>query len=287
MRCDDCGATRKTVKLCQGDLNLCKKCESTRFPSASPPKMAAKGEQSLPHPDVSKLDTIQETLLELTSKVESFADVQTKLANLQKSVTYVCDFFEDFKTQLISLKNENKDLRTQLARTQVDLNDLQQYTRRNNIEIKGIPVMEDEDTDDIVIKVASSVGVEITRGDIDISHRLPSRSTRHDYNQLEETRHSTIIAKFTRRTVRNKIYSSRKYLKNKTTNDIVNTGSNPIYLNQNLTSLNKQLFYSANQRRKAAQYRYIWTNAGKIYVRKAKGEPVISITQLSDIHRIM
>ena len=52
-------------------------------------------------------------------------------------------------------------------------NDLEQYTRRECVEISGIPQKPDESTNTIVKQLGKAVGVEIADIDISVSHRLP------------------------------------------------------------------------------------------------------------------
>jgi len=52
-------------------------------------------------------------------------------------------------------------------------NDLEQYTRRECVEIRGIPLKPDESRNTIVKEVGKAVGVEIADIDTSVSHRLP------------------------------------------------------------------------------------------------------------------
>ena len=56
-------------------------------------------------------------------------------------------------------------------------NELEQYSRRNNVRIWGIPEVEENedasDTADVVVKkLNETMGVNLNRYDIDIAHRL-------------------------------------------------------------------------------------------------------------------
>ena len=59
------------------------------------------------------------------------------------------------------------------------LNDLEQYTRRDYLEIRGIPLpskpMDLDQTDEVVLKIGEKMGIPIQKSDISISHRIPSR----------------------------------------------------------------------------------------------------------------
>ena len=78
------------------------------------------------------------------------------------------------------LRNENKILQKTLNKLDTSLksvtkanNDLEQYTRRECVEIRGVPQKPDESTNTIVKEVGKAVGVEIADIDISVSHRLP------------------------------------------------------------------------------------------------------------------
>ncbi len=52
------------------------------------------------------------------------------------------------------------------------LNELEQYGRRECLEISGVPPIEGENCEDITIKVAKAMGVDIGKDDIVASHRI-------------------------------------------------------------------------------------------------------------------
>ena len=76
--------------------------------------------------------------------------------------------------------------------------DLEQYGRRECVEIRGIPVPSDpksEDTNAVVKSVGDLMGISVTDNDISVSHRMP-QSKRYKGKQCGPP---AIIAKFTRR----------------------------------------------------------------------------------------
>ena len=75
---------------------------------------------------------------------------------------------------------ENASLRSQLLTMTNDinqqkdaLNDYEQYSRRECLEISGILKKIKEDTNQIVIDIGEMLGVKITEDDLSVSHRLP------------------------------------------------------------------------------------------------------------------
>ena len=59
------------------------------------------------------------------------------------------------KRDLANIKDESDALKSAL-------DELEQYGRRECVEIRGIPPVSDENTNKIVIKLASKVGINIT-----------------------------------------------------------------------------------------------------------------------------
>ena len=71
--------------------------------------------------------------------------------------------------------NENMArLAAKLQTQHFELDRQEQYNRKDSVRIYGIPDPEDEreNTNDIVVKLAKHIGVNITTADLSVSHRL-------------------------------------------------------------------------------------------------------------------
>ena len=87
-----------------------------------------------------------------------------------------------------ALQDENKILKATIDSIERSLesvtranHDLQQYTRRECVEIRGIPVAANpwkEQTNSIVKDVGKLLGVDITENDISACQRMPQASLR-------------------------------------------------------------------------------------------------------------
>ena len=89
-----------------------------------------------------------------------------------------------------------------LKLTASDLDKLEQYGRRNNLEIHGIPYQKDKDTNQIVKKVASMLKVKLENSEISTSHRLfdANNLSRLNINYHHSSnRNPSIIVRFTNR----------------------------------------------------------------------------------------
>ena len=62
--------------------------------------------------------------------------------------------------------------------------------------------------------------------------------------------------------------------------------SERVFINENLTKRNKDLFSLANEERKKFNWKYIWTNNGRILLRQSNDSRVIAIRSEKDIEHI-
>ncbi len=137
------------------------------------------------------------------------------------------------------------------------LNDLEQYGRRECLEISGIHPIEGENCKDITIKVAKAMGVDIGKDDIVASHRI--RKAKGD---------PVIISKFLNRKTKENIMANRKHLKNKTAGLILCTedakAQNQIFVSESLTVVNRNLFQFARAKCQENDWKFLWTRNGVV-----------------------
>ena len=87
-----------------------------------------------------------------------------------------------------------------------------------------------EDTNTIVREVGNLLNVEVLLCHISTSHRLP-------VNPKNKISNPPIIARFVNCDVRNKLYANRKLLRSIDFSKFSITGTEKIYVNENLTQL--------------------------------------------------
>jgi hypothetical protein len=141
------------------------------------------------------------------------------------------------------------------------LNNAEQYSRRDCIEIKGIRIQRNEVCNEVVKTVRNLIGVDVKVQDISVSHRLAAESNSHAGALRNDP---AIIVKSVRR--KDKFYTSRKYLRGKSTKDIglTRVAEHKIYIGESLTQQNRKLFNLCLEHKKRLNYKFIWTSAGKI-----------------------
>ena len=202
----------------------------------------------------------------LSTKYEKMEET---LGALQKENKALKQEHASLKAQALSSANDLKSV-------QKSLNDLQQYTRSDCLEVRGIPLPEEsqeEDTNEIVLQLSQKMDIPLERNDKSVSHRIQSTRTSVD---------PAIIVKFVRREMRGSLYRARKRMKSITTADFC-FSVDKIFINESLTPRNKELFQVCLRFKKDNSYKFLWTNAGKIFLRRDADSPVIPINSSVDI----
>lgn len=95
--------------------------------------------------------------------------------------------------------------------------------------------------------------------------------------------HPAIIVKFVRREVGENFYRARKRLKSVSTADLGFPVAKIYIGNESLTQRNKELLKDCLKFKKDHSYKFLWTNAGRIFLRRNADSPVIPVNSSSDI----
>ena len=144
----------------------------------------------------------EETKISQIKVTESLDALSKKIDELETEIKN-----KDEKIQL--LENRVEILEEEKESQGKEIDDLEQYSRRNCLLLHGVVKTNAECTDDIIIKTcAEELGIDVKQEDLDRSHRL-GKVKRND------NKPRPIVVKFARYAVRNKVFSSRKKLKGK------------------------------------------------------------------------
>ncbi|KAH6931138.1 hypothetical protein HPB50_022409 [Hyalomma asiaticum] len=98
----------------------------------------------------------------------AFEGFKNDIANFRRELTEV-------KTQNKEIVKQNQEMSRQLADAEKEIIELQQHGRNMNVEIMGLPRTADENLKATVGIMATCLGIELSDGDVDVAHRVPSR----------------------------------------------------------------------------------------------------------------
>ena len=97
-----------------------------------------------------------------------------KIANLSDNVESLVSTNERLNSELTIVKNVDNVLKNRIVNLEKELSKNEQYGRRNNVEISGIPnQLSDQDLKENIVKICKDSDINISLMDIEGCHRLP------------------------------------------------------------------------------------------------------------------
>lgn len=239
--------------------------------------------------DTSLTNHEQKIIEKLFSTVEDYKtsveEYRCEVDDVKRSQTFINSQFEKQAAETKRLSSLCHELQNEIKETKetfdVQLDELQQYTRKECLEFHGVPVQKNENTTEIVIGLGKLVNITLNESDISISHRL---SHPPDASK-PSNRPPAIIAKFTNRSTRDKLYKARVGLKKY--KSFPYDGMTYLYFNESLTKRRKLLWKATREKRAQNSYKYAWTNGGKIFVRKTDKAKALPITSIDDLDKMV
>ena len=171
-----------------------------------------------------------------------------KIKDLEKSREFVNEQFEQTKDMLKNPKEDNSKLLSnmkmefekQISKIENNYEHFEQYNRRDNLKLHGVPQTAQENTNQVIIKVLASVNYKLDEKYISCSNRLPTRG-----------KIPCIIVKFNHRDIRNSVYPVKSQLRHVdwSATDLPEA-TKKIFITNNLTAARKDLYFETLVRSK-------------------------------------
>lgn len=199
------------------------------------------------------------------TKDEIIENLQTENELLKKSIT--------------KLKNEVYEKDCLVTDIEKDLCELQQYVRRNNMEITGIP---EDIPDDLleakVIEIGHAMDITINETDFEACHRLPKGK----HAKASDPRRT--IVRFVNRKVVEKMHRNKKILRTEK-HRLENIGLDPrkIYLNNNLCPYYRMLWGECKSLYKDGKISSFWIYNGTVRIKKGENSAAEKILHYDDL----
>lgn len=206
---------------------------------------------------------------------------------IKKSMEFMSAQYDTLLTKVNTLEQDNLNYKSQVQVLEKKLDSLERDSRSTSIEIRNIPIAENENKQALtstVKNICSIIGSTPVLQDLELRHTYRSRS-------------NAIVAEFTTTARKDSVISNfRAYNKNKREKkeDQFNTLSlglpgtaRPVYISDFLTSKNRHIFYLAREQVKSKKLVAAWTSYGKIFVKKLEGEPARRLNSERDLETLV
>lgn len=262
------------------------KCEACKQTALSPVATRSGDE-----PEISITNELSEihrklsTLLEMKSKVDSLEIIKSTVHAIENSMQEMSKKYDEVVAQMKLQHTDISDLRKRMERLEEkvkeqeveqlrkQVNDLEQYSRRMNLEVHGLPQHTDENLLDKLNVLATELDLpQLSETDIEAVHRLPSKP-----KESGAVRAAPILVRFSSRVTKEAWLEKKRKLKQ---------AKSKIFFNENLTAQNKALFWQMRTKAKEKEYQFTWHRNGRLFVSRGPRDKVIRISTVNDLDRI-
>ncbi|CAK1594928.1 unnamed protein product [Parnassius mnemosyne] len=216
--------------------------------------------------------------------------IKDEVQEIKMSIAFINNKYDEMKERfeiydkclvsVNSLSNEIGIIKSSLAKLEHESNIRDQWARRSNIEICGIPEKKNENLFDIIEKISQHVNFSFNKSDIDFLSRV-APSTK------DPKKPKPIIVRFLSRYNKDDFLCKTKKLKSLKASDLGFSGTESlVFFNDHLTSLNKSLLRQVKIKAKDNNYRFVWVKNCSIMVRKSESSPIFHINNMVDLLKI-
>lgn len=196
----------------------------------------------------------------------------------EQNNTIISDI-KNLKTNFKRLAESNQELKDELDKVNLEVNNLKQCFLSSDVVITGIPYNQGEVLQDIVKAVCIKYKVDLNTTDYKSIYRLRKRNSTLPY--------SPICIELYSRTLKGALMSQQKTLGPVLLHMIDSTldkkDKRKIYFKDRLTPFNNELLVEAKKFCAENQYKYVWFQNCDILVKKSETSKTIKIVIKSDL----
>lgn len=257
----------------------CLTCKSTQIVKKLPNSPTESPTTDMLMAEIAKLSL---QLQPINSVADDIKLIKTDLSALKTSTYEIINKMESFESRLKiveSSQEEVSELKNTISKLEDQLGEKEQLLRYNNAEIKGVPMKQNENLFDILMKIGDHTSCPVNKNNINFVARIQSRGP--DKNQFKP-----IIVSFLSRYMKENFVAAGKAAKTIMPSDIGLSGSGKIYINDHLSIKNKLLLNKTKALASSNNFRFVWVKHSKIFVRKNETSPVVNIKTEIDLEKL-
>lgn len=272
-------ATFKTMNDASKQNWRCTTCKTTKARGSQSRKKKGDQDSDITE-ELAEINRKLSEFLSIHEKVEALMGIRDTVLGIEHSIQLMSDKYDDLLSQIKSQGKDITDLKKrvkqveennsadEIKKLREELNDLQQYSRRQNLEVHNVPYVEGENLLDRLNTMADELNLtHLDETNVEAIHRLPAKPNKAP----------PILVRFTSRVTREKWLEKRAQLRERKSKE---------YLMENLTAQNKRLLWLIKRKAEEMDYQFAWQKNGKMFVRKRPQDRVIRIQGEEDLAKI-
>ena len=217
-------------------------------------------------------------------KMES--NISEQISSLKVDVRSMKNEFMNMKDVIIKrFQDENALLRSRCSKLEDKAlslessgNQVEQYGRRNNIVISGIPDdVADDDLEDVVTSIMEDVDVIVKNGDIEACHGIGKSD--------QKTSSKKTIVRFINCKYCTEALVNRKKLININSEMKYNfSRNNKIFINENLTRANESIAFCGRKLKRNSKIHSCFTRDGIVFIKKTEKSKAFKVHHMNVLY---
>lgn len=262
-------------------------------------KMATSNRQTRSNPSAGdSSSSVMEQLVRISDQLAALSylpaavkELRDEVSDVKHSIDFNGKVVEDISKKITAVENKLKMvdlLKTEVDSLKVRITDIQddmeqrdQWARRSNIELVGVPERKGEHLINIVTSLAQHTGFDLDpKIDIDFVTRVAPK-------EPKKGQHKPIIIKMQARYRKDDFLAAIRNKRNLVSTDIGCGGDSRVYANDHLTSASKRLLHLTKEAAKQNHFRFVWVRNCRILVRKSEGSQIRAILKAEDLNKII
>lgn len=227
--------------------------------------------------------------------------VHKQMSSLKAEISVLSDKTKFLESDNLSLRAElskirsvepssvSEELRDRMVRLQCDIEERDQWTLLNDLEVAGVPESKGESALHIVSAIATKLGMSLDERDIVHAARVGAvRDNVEDGKAAKPSRPRPIVVRLVRRALRDALLKGARVRRGATTADLGLPDHQPrsFYINERLTRFNRILLGKARDFGNRLRWRFVWSKDGRVLARKTETSKVYRIRSECDLDRV-
>ncbi|XP_045504438.1 uncharacterized protein LOC123701071 [Colias croceus] len=270
-------------------------------------KRQATGSPSPPSPHYEELHSTIQNIIRLefseiqaqlnstiTSTIQKeLIPVRDEMKEIIQSMQFMNAKFEEIErmqkssTELIKrLETENSELKSSIENLSIRINNIEQQSRSNNLEIQCLPENKNENLINTINQLGQIINCPIQEKDIFHCSRVAKINT-------SSTRPRSVVVQLASTRLRDQILAAVIKFNQNNPQEKLNSAhlgysakKSPVYVVEHLSPANKVLHAATRIKAKEIGYKFVWIRNGKIFVRKSEGTEYVVIKNKNSLSKL-
>lgn len=224
---------------------------------------------------------------------EQLKPIRAELSQMNDSMNFISDQYEDLKKvheasqlRVTELEKQNVELKTTMEDLTLRINQVEQQSRQNNVELQCVPEDKNENLMNIIHRLGKTIGCRLNDNDV-------LNCTRTAKVNRSSTRPRAIVVQLASPRLRDQVLAStigfnKTNPQNKLNSSHLGLPGNitPVFVTEHLSPANKVLHAAARRAAKDKGYKYVWIRSGKIFLRKSDDAEFILVKNMDMLNSI-